>query len=98
MLFGMVYNIRNATEATDRRTLKLFTNWTPPNGWEWKSLYEFADGSGGIATLEVTSSEVMYEGTATFRGVVDFRISPVVEIEAAIPILQKSQAWADSIS
>lgn len=30
MLFGMVYTRRNTTEDNDKRTLALFTSWTPP--------------------------------------------------------------------
>lgn len=97
MLFGMVYTLRNPTEQTDRRGINLFTNWTPPQGVEFQAHYEFADGSGGMATLQVASAEALYEATAPFRDIVEFKLVPVVEISVAIPLVQKTQAWADSI-
>jgi hypothetical protein len=49
MLFAVVYtNKSNLTEATDKRTFDLFTNWKVPEGFEFKSHYAFADGSGGV--------------------------------------------------
>ena len=97
MLFGMVYALRNPTEQTDRRTLNLFTNWTPPEGFEFKSHYEFSNGSGCMGTVEVASAEAMHEAVAPYRDTLEFKISPVVEVSVAVPILQKAQGWADSI-
>jgi len=97
MLFGMIYTLRNPTEQTDRRTLNLFTNWTPPQGFAFKSHYEFSDGSGGMGTVEVASPEAMYEAVAPYRDTLEFKMSPVVEVSVAVPILQKAHAWADSI-
>jgi hypothetical protein len=98
MLFGMVYNFRNPTEQVDRRALNLFTNWTPPQGFEIKTHYEFSDGSGGMATVEVASPEAMYEAAAPYRSLIEFKLVPIVEVSVAIPILQKGHAWGDSIS
>ena len=98
MQFGMVYTLRNTTEANDRRLLNLFTNWTPPQGFEFKSHHEFGDGTGGMAIVEVSSPEAMYEATAPFRDFVDFKLSPVVEISVAVPLVLKAQAWANSVS
>ena len=97
MLFGVVYTFRNATEEREKRGLQLFTNWTPPQGFEFKAHYALADGSGGIAIVEASSSEVMYEANAPFTGFIDFKISPVVDMSAAVPILQKTNAWRDSV-
>ena len=97
MIFGMIYSFRNPTEQIDRRAINLFTNWTPPQGFEFKSHHEFSDGSGGMATVEVSSPEAMYEAVAPFRGFAEFKLVPVVEVSVAIPIVQKAHAWADSI-
>ena len=50
-----------------------------------------------MATVEVASPEAMYETTAPYRDILEFKIVPVVEMSVAVPILQKAQAWADSI-
>ena len=98
MLFGVIYTFRNATEESEKRGLQLFTNWTPPQGFEFKSHYACADGSGGIAIVEASSPEAIYEANTPFTSFVDFKISPIVEISAAVPILQKTNAWRDSVS
>jgi hypothetical protein len=52
MLFAIVWaNRAGATEETDKRSLKLFTNWQPPAGLDFKGFYDYADGNGGIAQL-----------------------------------------------
>ena len=90
MLFGMIHTLRNPTEQTDRRTLNLFTNWTPPQGFEFKSHYEFSDGGGGMATVEVTLPEAMYEAIAPYRDTLEFKLVPIVEVSVADPILQEA--------
>ncbi len=53
MLFAIVWTNRaGATEDTDKRSLKLFTNWRPPAGLDFKGFYDYADGNGGIAIAE----------------------------------------------
>ena len=42
MLFAVTWTTRgNTSEERDRRTLKLFTNWTPPAGFEFKGFYDY---------------------------------------------------------
>ena len=40
MLFAGTYTLRPTTsEASSKRSLQLFTNWTPPTGFAFKSHY-----------------------------------------------------------
>jgi hypothetical protein len=98
MLFAMTYTPRDgATEERDRRSLKLFTNWQAPAGFEFKGFYDYADGNGGVAIVEVSSAELMLEVTAPWAVFFEFSVKPIVPIEKSTPIFGKAIAWRDSI-
>jgi hypothetical protein len=97
MLFAGTYTNRPAvTEENSKRSLQLFTNWTPPKGFEFKAHYAYSDGSGGTFIAEGTP-ETLLEATAPYIPFFEFKIVPVVEITAAVPIFQRVNAWRDSI-
>ena len=95
MLFAAVYRLRNPSEQLGKRSLALFTNWKPP--FEFKAHYSRADGNGGVAILEATDAAVVLEGIAPWTPFFDFELSPVVEIQEAVPILMRVNAWRDSV-
>ena len=98
MLFSIVYTSTHIDEEGDKRSIDLFKNWTSPAGFEFKSHYAFADGSGGAAIVDVASPEAMLEALTPFQAFNDFEAVPVVEISAAVPIFDKVNAWRDSVS
>jgi Domain of unknown function (DUF3303) len=95
MLFGIIYTPRDTSEAAAKRSLQLFTNWQPPI--EFKGHWALAAG-GGMAVAEADSAEAMVEAVAPWGTFFDFRVEPAVEIEAAVPILMKTNAWRDSVA
>ena len=98
MLFALTYTpTSGASEERDRRTLKLFTNWKPPAGLEFKGFYDYADGNGGIAIVETSSAELMLEATAPWAAFFEFTVKPIVPVEQSTPIFEKAIAWRDSI-
>jgi hypothetical protein len=98
MLFAVTYTPRSGwSEEREKRTLALFTNWQPPAGYEFKALYDYADADGGIALVEASSAEVLFEAHAVFAGHLEFRVRPVVPSEVAVPLMQKAIAWRDSV-
>jgi Domain of unknown function (DUF3303) len=98
MLFAITFTPRPGTsEKRDKRTLTLFTNWTPPAGYEFKALYDHADGDGGIAIVEASTAEAMLEAHAPWSAFFEFRIRPIVESAKSTPIFQKTNAWRDTI-
>ena len=97
MLFALTYVARNVTEETEKRSLSLFTNWRPPAGYEFKSHYAFGDGSGGVAIVEASSSAAILEAHGPWGPFFEFKIIPIVEIEKAVPVFQRVQAWRESI-
>jgi uncharacterized protein DUF3303 len=97
MLFGVLYSPRdNVTEETQKRGLQLFTNWSPP--FEFKANYSRGDGKGGIAIVETDSVEAIIEGIAPWVPFFEFEVTPVMDIQAAVPALQRAQDWRDSVS
>jgi Domain of unknown function (DUF3303) len=97
MLFFLMYTAREVSEKKEKRSLNLFTNWKPPAGYEFKSHYAFADGTGGCAIVEANSAEAILEAHAPWGPFFEFRTVPVVDISNAVPIFQRTNAWRDSI-
>jgi hypothetical protein len=98
MLVAVIYTVRpTVSEELEKRSLALFTHWTQPSGFEFKSHYAFGDGSGGVGIAEVSSSAALLEATGPFAPFFEFKTVPVVEIAAAVPIFQRVNAWRDSV-
>lgn len=98
MLFAVTWTPRGTlTEERDKRTLKLFTNWKPPAGFDFKGFYDYVDGSGGIALVEATSAEVMFETFAPWATFFEFTVKPIVPVDRSTPIVEKAIAWRDSV-
>ena len=96
MLLAAIYTTRNPTEESQKRSLQLFTNWQPPS--EFKAHYTRADGKGGIALFEAEDASVALEMVAPFTAFFDFEITPVVNIEDAVPVFFKTTEWAESVA
>jgi hypothetical protein len=98
MLFALNWvNRDGATEERDKRIYKLFTNWKPPAGFEFKGFYDYADGTGGVAIVEAASPEAVLEVCATWSVFLEFTVRPIVPSDKATPIFGKVIAWRDSV-
>jgi hypothetical protein len=98
MLFAINYtNPSHGDEARDRRQLKLLAAWKPPAGFEMKSWYDYADGTGGIAIVETASAAVLLEAVAPWSTFITFSVKPLVSVEVSTPIYEKGTAWRDSV-
>jgi hypothetical protein len=98
MLFAIHYrNAAHGDEAREKRTLKFLTAWKPPAGFDMKSWYDYADGSGGLAIVDAPSPEVLMEAVAPWATFFDFSAKPIVPVEKSTPIFERGIAWRDSI-
>jgi hypothetical protein len=98
MLFAVNYtSASHGDEARDRRTSKLLAAWKPPAGFDMKSWYDYADGSGGIAIVDAASAEVLMEALAPWATFFEFSAKPLVSVETSTPIFNKGIAWRDSV-
>ncbi|MGH9385376.1 MAG: DUF3303 domain-containing protein [Vicinamibacterales bacterium] len=98
MLFALTWvPTPGSTEERDKRTLQLFQRWSPPAGFEFQGFYDYADGNGGLAIVEVSSADVILEAIAPWATFFQFQIRPIVPSEKAVGVYQKTLAWRDSI-
>ncbi len=98
MLFANIYTWKeNHGEESQKRVVNLFSHWTPPAGVEFKNHYLFADGSGGLVIMEVSTAAAGFEGATVWSPFMDERIVPLVDVTEAVPITMKVSAWRDSV-
>ena len=97
MQFGVIYTQRDGlSEEMEKRSLQLFTQWSPP--LEFKVHYARGDGQGGLAIGESDSAEAIVEGITPWQPFFKFEVMPVVDIQAAVPLFQRAYQWRDSVS
>lgn len=97
MLLAVTYKPKeNVTEESEKRSLNLFTNWTPPQGFEFKAHYVTGSGKG-IAIVEAASALVVLEAMAPFGPYLDFDSEPCADISETVPVTLKTYAWRDSV-
>ena len=96
MLLAVTYRPKATTEEGEKRSLGLFTSWTPPDGFEFKAHYALA-GGGGISIVEVSSAAAAIEALAPWGPYLEFHTEPCAEIAEAVPFVQKAYAWRDSV-
>ena len=77
MLFHVQWEFIDTSEEGERRSLKLFSNWQPPAGAEFKGFYGFADGSGGVAIIEVDSAATLSRVTQMWSPWLRFEVTPI---------------------
>lgn len=98
MLFAVSYQVRaNATEESQSRALRLFTNWTPPEAYTFKAHYANADGTGGLALVETDSAAAALEVHGAWGAFFDFKLVPIVEIDQAVQIGFANVKWRESV-
>lgn len=98
MLFAITWTNRaGATEEGEKRMMKLFKNWQPPAGFDFKGFYDYADATGGVAIAECNSAEAILETTAPWAMFFNFSVRPIVSTDKSPAIFDKAFAWRDSI-
>ena len=98
MLFHVTWEFTEFTEASEPRHLALFSQCKPPAEADFKSFYNFADNSGGVAILEVDSAATLARATATWRPWLRFTARPIVPVEETIAIRGEAIAFRASVS
>ena len=97
MLFHVTWEFIDTSEEGNKRSLQVFQNWQPPAAAEFKGFYAFADGSGGVAIVEVDSHATLAKTTAPFTPWLRFAATPIVPMEESAVIGAEAQAFLDSI-
>ena len=97
MLFHVSWQYPNPSEEGQRRSLQVLQKWQPPAGAQFQAFYEFADGSGGFAIVEVDSAATMARTTAPWTPWLHFSVKPIVPQEEAAHINIEAQAFLASV-
>ena len=97
MLFHVTWEFTDQTEEGERRSLEVFAKWQPPEGAQFHGFYGFADGSGGIALIEVDSAATLARTTAPWTPWLSFQATPILPIEESSQIAGEAIAFRDSV-
>jgi hypothetical protein len=85
--------------SSGRAAYDRFAHWKPGPGFEMKGGWTDASNAGGFLLLEVANEGVLLEFCAQFKDLnKEIQITPVVELNEAITIVQKAYKWVDSVS
>lgn len=95
MLFVAIYRLRNPSEEAHKRTLALFSSWTPP--FEMKGHYSRADGNGGVAIFEAADAAIVLEGVHPWLPFFEIELCPAIDAQESIPIFVRANAWRDAV-
>ncbi len=97
MLFHVTWQFRDSTEAGSRRSLQVFSNWQPPAGADFQGFFGFADGTGGVALIEVDSAETLARTTAPWVPWLSFVATPILPIDSSTAIAGEAVEFRDSV-
>jgi hypothetical protein len=97
VLFHVEFRFIDTSEAAEKRSLEVFSQWQPPEAAEFKGFYGFADGSGGVAIVEVDSAATVAKTTGPWTPWLRFKITPIVPIEEATAIAAEAIAFRESV-
>ena len=98
MLFHVTWTFSDTSEAGERRSLAVFSQWQPPAEADFQGFFGFADGSGGVALIEVDSAATLARVTAPWTPWLHFTATPIVPIEESAAIGAEGVAFRDAVS
>jgi len=85
--------------GTDQRVgLKRFLAWTPPAGFTFQGHWARADNTGGVFIAEVGTAAAAFEATGAFADLIQFELTPVIDIAESVPISTRLIEWIDSVN
>jgi hypothetical protein len=97
MLFHVMWEYIDTTEEGERRSLAVFSQWQPPAAAHFQGFYGFADGSGGVAIIDVDSAATLAETTALWVPWIRFTATPILPIAESAAISGAAIGFRDSV-
>jgi hypothetical protein len=85
------------SEEAAKRSLAVFSKWSPPEGLTFHQFLSRLDTGGGYAVVETDDSKLLADGPAKFAPWFDFEIVPVVDIMEIVPVAQDAIAFWESV-
>jgi hypothetical protein len=84
-------------EAAEKRSMDVFSKWTPPEGVTFHEFLVRLDTAGGYAVVESDNPLLVAEGPAKFAPWFNFEVTPVVDMTDGLPVAQEAIDFRDSI-
>jgi hypothetical protein len=97
VLFHVIWEFIDPSEESERRSLAVFSQWQPPEGAQFQGFYGFADGTGGVAIIEVDTVATLSRTTSPWTPWLRFTATPILPIEESAAIAQEGVAFRDSV-
>ena len=95
MLFHVTWDFIDASEAGQKRTLDLFSKWTPGPG-QFQAFYGFADGGGGVALIEAASAADLAKTIAPWTPFLKFTTRVILPVQESAEISAAAVAWREA--
>jgi hypothetical protein len=95
MLFHVTWEFSDTSEAGQKRSLHLFSKWTPGPG-KFQGFYGFADGSGGVALIEAATAADLAKTIAPWTPYLKFTTRAILPIRESSEISGAAAAWRDA--
>jgi uncharacterized protein DUF3303 len=97
VLFCVTWEFIDTSETGVQRSLEVFGRWEPPPGADFKAFYGYADGTGGVAIIEVDSVATLARTTAPWVPWLRFTVKPILPIEESAGIGGEGAAFRASV-
>ncbi|HYU39057.1 MAG TPA: DUF3303 family protein [Acidimicrobiia bacterium] len=102
MKYLVTWNARDGGSAADneeavKRTLAVYSKWSPPGDATFHQFLTRLDGAGGCAVVETDNPASVAEGPSKFGPYFDFEITPMLDITEGVPLLNEGIEFRDSI-
>ena len=97
MLFHVTWDVIDASEIGQKRSLQLFSKWEPGPG-RFEAFYGFADGGGGVGLIEAGTAADLAKTLAPWTHSLKFTTRVILPIKETAEINGAAASWRDSIS
>jgi hypothetical protein len=103
MKYLVTWTAHDGASATDnedavKRSLAVFSKWSPPSDATFHQFLSRLDGTGGCAVVETDNPASVAEGPAKFGPYFEFQVIPVMDITEGVQIVNEGIDFRDSIS
>lgn len=96
MLFHVQWEFIDTSEEGEKRSLAVFSRWSPPEETDFQAFYGFADGTGGFAIVEADTAAAIAQAMAPFYPWLRFNAKPILPAEEAAAIAGAGIAFREA--
>jgi Protein of unknown function (DUF3303) len=88
----------NLTEESAKRSLAVFSKWSPSHPEHFQAFLGRLDGNGGFAVIDTEDPTEILRDTSPFTAWFEFHVYPCLEIADQAAINGEALAFLDSVS